>query len=56
MGGLGVTIADVPFAHRLYHFVLAFPHWEYAGVGERGESFEPLSQRFQSISRANGIC
>jgi hypothetical protein len=28
MGGLGVTIAGVAFAHRLYHFVRAFSHWD----------------------------
>ncbi|MGF6659072.1 hypothetical protein QF000_000716 [Paraburkholderia atlantica] len=30
MAELRVTIAGVPFEHRLYHFVLAFSRWEYA--------------------------
>jgi DNA replication protein DnaC len=29
-----VSLAAVPFDHRLYHFVLAFSHWEYACVVE----------------------
>ena len=42
MGELRVTIAGVPFAHMLYHFVLAFSRWEYVEVVEGGESFEAL--------------
>ncbi|MDF6795770.1 IS21 family transposase, partial [Escherichia coli] len=30
MADLGVTIASASFAHRLYHYVLAFSRWEYA--------------------------
>ncbi|WP_373696610.1 hypothetical protein [Variovorax sp. EBFNA2] len=29
MGKLGVTIANAPFAHILYHFVLNFSRWEH---------------------------
>jgi hypothetical protein len=32
MAELRVTITGVPFARRLYHFVLAFSRWEYANV------------------------
>jgi len=32
MGGLGVTIARAPFAHRLYHFRLPFSGFEHAHV------------------------
>jgi hypothetical protein len=56
MGELGVTIAGVPFAHRLYHFVLAFSHWEYAYVVEGGESFEALSRGLQNALWQAGGC
>jgi len=29
MAELRITIASVPFAHILYHFVLAFSRWEH---------------------------
>jgi hypothetical protein len=32
MSGLGITIADEPFDHRLYHFRLAFSGFEHAHV------------------------
>ncbi len=48
MGELRVTIANAPFAHILYHFVLAFSRWEHAEVVEGGESFEALSQGLQN--------
>ncbi len=48
MGELGITIASAPFAHILYHFVLAFSRWEHAEVVEGGESFEALSQGLQN--------
>jgi hypothetical protein len=48
MGELGITIADLPFAHILYHFVLAFSHWEHVEVVEGGESFEALSKGLQN--------
>ncbi|WP_184133210.1 IS21 family transposase [Paraburkholderia atlantica] len=56
MGGLGITITGVPFAHRLYHFVLAFSHWEYACVVDGGESFEALSQGLQNALWQAGGC
>lgn len=56
MGALGVTIAGVPFAHRLYHFVLAFSHWEYAYVVDSGESFEALSLGLQNALWQAGGC
>lgn len=48
MGELRVTIAGAPFAHILYHFVLAFSRWEHAEVVEGGESFEALSKGLQN--------
>ncbi len=48
MGELGVTIANAPFAHILYHFVLAFSRWEHVEVVEGGESFEALSLGLQN--------
>lgn len=48
MGELGVTIANAPFAHILYHFVLAFSRWEHVEVIEGGESFEALSMGLQN--------
>jgi len=52
----GVTIAGVPFDHRLYHFVLAFSRWEYACVVEGGESFEALSNGLQNALWQAGGC
>jgi hypothetical protein len=49
MGELGVTIANAPFAHILYHFVLAFSRWEHVEVVEGGESFEALSLGLQNV-------
>jgi hypothetical protein len=48
MGELRITIANAPFAHILYHFVLAFSRWEHAEVVEGGESFEALSRGLQN--------
>lgn len=48
MGELRVTIANAPFAHLLYHFVLAFSRWEHVEVVEGGESFEALSKGLQN--------
>ena len=48
MGDLRVTIANVPFAHLLYHFVLAFSRWEHVEVVDGGESFEALSKGLQN--------
>ena len=47
-GELRVTIADLPFVHLLYHFVLAFSRWEHVEVVEGGESFEALSKGLQN--------
>jgi hypothetical protein len=48
MGKLRITIGGLPFAHILYHFVLAFSRWEHAEVIEGGESFESLSKGLQN--------
>ena len=48
MGELRITIANAPFAHILYHFVLAFSRWEHVEVVEGGESFEALSKGLQN--------
>jgi hypothetical protein len=48
MGELRITIANAPFAHILYHFVLAFSRWEHAEVVAGGESFEALSKGLQN--------
>ena len=48
MGELRITIANAPFAHMLYHFVLAFSRWEHVEVVEGGESFEALSKGLQN--------
>jgi hypothetical protein len=56
MSGLCVTIAGAPFDHTLYHFVLAFSHWEYASVVEGGESFESLSLGLQNALWQAGGC
>ena len=48
MGELRITISNAPFAHILYHFVLAFSRWEHAEVVEGGESFESLSKGLQN--------
>jgi hypothetical protein len=48
MGELRITIANAPFAHLLYHFVLAFSRWEHVEVVASGESFEALSKGLQN--------
>ena len=48
MGELGITIADEPFDHRLYHFRLAFSGFEHAHVVLGGESFVALSEGLQN--------
>lgn len=48
MGDLRVTLANEPFAHLLYHFVLAFSRWEHAEVVDGGESFVALSTGLQN--------
>lgn len=56
MHDLGVTLTGMPFEHKLYHFVLAFSHWEYASVIEGGESFEALSAGLQNALWQAGGC
>ena len=48
MSELHITIGNAPFAHILYHFVLAFSRWEHVEVVEGGESFEALSKGLQN--------
>ena len=45
---LGITIAGVTLAHRLYHFRLAFSGFEHAHVVLGGESFVALAQGLQN--------
>jgi len=47
-GALGVTIAAVALAHRLYHFRLAFSGFEHAHVVLGGESFVALAEGLQN--------
>ena len=47
-GALDVTIAGKAFAHRLYHFVLAYSGWEHAAVVQGGESFTALAENLQN--------
>jgi len=56
MDSLRVTLAGAPFPHRLYHFVLAFSHWEYACVVVGGESFEALATGLQNALWQAGGC
>jgi transposase InsO family protein len=46
-GDLGVTIAGMPFPHRLYQYALAHSGWRSADVVEGGESFQALSAGLQ---------
>jgi len=54
MGELGITIADEPFDHRLYHFRLAFSGFEHAHVVLGGESFVALAEGLQNALWALG--
>lgn len=45
---LGVTIAGMPFSHRLYQFALAHSGWRSVDVVEGGESFTALSTGLQN--------
>jgi hypothetical protein len=45
--GLGITLQDQPFAHLLYHFVLAYSNWETGSLCF-SESFESLSAGLQA--------
>jgi hypothetical protein len=51
---LGVSIAGVALEHRLYHFCLAFSHWEFAHVVLGGESFVALAEGLQNALWALG--
>lgn len=56
MGELRITLAGAPFAHLLYHFVLAFSRWEHVEVVEGGESFAALSKGLQNaLWQAGGV-
>ena len=53
---LGVVIAGVAFAHRIYQFALAHSGWRHAVVFEGGESFVALSSGLQSaLWRLGGV-
>jgi len=54
MADHGVSIAGVPFDHRLYHFRLAFSGWEHARVVLGGESFVALAEGLQNALWALG--
>ncbi len=45
---LNITLAGVPFKHKIYHFRLVFSGWSYAQVILGGESFESLSSGLQN--------
>src|SRR5436853_6850790 len=47
-GALGITIAGVALAHRLYHFRMAFSGFEHAHVVLGGESFVALAEGLQN--------
>jgi hypothetical protein len=51
---LAITIAGVPFDHRLYHFRLAFSGFEHAHVVLGGESFVALAEGLQNALWALG--
>ena len=44
---LGVTLAGQAFAHRLYHFRLAYSGWEHVRVTLGGESFSAVAEGLQ---------
>jgi hypothetical protein len=53
---LRITVAGEPFAHILYHFVLAFSRWEHVEVVEGGESFAALALGLQNaLWQAGGV-
>ncbi|MGH6679156.1 MAG: IS21 family transposase [Bradyrhizobium sp.] len=51
---LGVSIAGLHLAHRLYHFRLAFSGWQHAEVVLGGESFVALAEGLQNALWALG--
>ena len=54
MAELRITISGAPFAHLLYHYVLAFSRWEHAEIVDGGESFEALSKGLQNALWQSG--
>lgn len=48
MGKLGVTIADEPLDHRLYHFRMAYSGFQHAHVVLGGESYVALAEGLQN--------
>src|SRR6185369_10224620 len=55
MRDLQVRIADQPFPHLLYHFVLSYSNWEYVSICP-SESFESLSAGLQgALWRLGGV-
>lgn len=54
MGDLAIHLAGEPFAHRLYHFVLAYSGWEHAEPVLGGESFTALACGLQNALWALG--
>lgn len=51
---LGVTIADAPFKHSLYHFRLAYSGFEHVHVVLGGESYVALAEGLQNALWALG--
>jgi len=47
MGELGITLANKPFDHLVYHFVLTYSNWETGRICF-SESFESLSDGLQA--------
>ena len=54
MADLGIHVGDVPLAHRLYHFVLAYSGWDHAEPVLGGESFTALACGLQNALWALG--
>src|SRR5215218_5598384 len=54
MGDVAVRLGGEPFAHRLYHFVLAYSGWEHAEPVLGGESFTALACGLQNALWALG--
>jgi len=53
---LGVSVAGVAFAHRLYQFSFAHSGWRHARVVRGGESFQALSSGLQeALWMAGGV-
>ena len=54
--GLGVSVAGVPLAHKLYHFRLAYSGFCHVAVVLGGESFVALAEGLQDALWALGGC